>query len=128
MSAHLTTGQRAWLRAELEQRRAALERQLAEHGRGLSRVELARELVEQDLDDAPQREGEREFDLAMLDRDSAELRQVNQALGRLDEDQFGRCDDCGAGIPFDRLRIEPWALRCVACESALEAKAARRGG
>lgn len=128
MSAPLTPGQRAWLRAELEQRRAALERQLAEHGRGLSRVELARELVARDPDDAPQREGEREFDLAMQDRGSAELREVNHALARLDEDRFGRCDECGVEIPFDRLKIEPWAMRCVGCESALEAKSARRGG
>jgi DnaK suppressor protein len=126
MSAPLTPGQRAWLRAELEQRRMALERQLAEHGRGMSRVELARERAEHDLDDAPQREGERAFDIAMLDRESAELREVNQALARLTEERFGRCDECGAAIPFDRLKIEPWALRCVRCESAFEAKAARR--
>lgn len=128
MSAPLTPGQRAWLRAELDQRRMALERQLAEHGRGMSRVEFARALVEQDLDDAPQREGERELDLAMQDRITAELREVNRALARLDEDHFGRCDECGGEIPFDRLKIEPWAKRCVGCESALEAKAARRGG
>lgn len=128
MSAYLTSGQRAWLRAELVQRREVLERQLADHRRGLSRVELARELIEQDLDDAPQREGEREFDLAMVDRDTAELRQVGRALARLDDEHFGRCDECGREIPFDRLKIEPWALRCVGCESELEAKAARRVG
>jgi len=128
MSAYLAHEQRTWLRAELEQRRGALEQRLAEHGRGMSRVEMARELVEQGPDDAAQREGEREFDLAMLDRDAAELRRVHQALARLAEEHFGRCDECGRAIPFERLQAEPWALRCVACEGALEARAARRGG
>ncbi len=120
MSALLSTGQRAWLRAELEQRQRDLERQLAEHRGGMSRVDHARELVEQDLDDAPQREGEREFELAMSDRDSAGLAQVSGALRRMDEDRFGQCVDCGEAIPFDRLKIEPWALRCVACEARRE--------
>ncbi len=38
----------------------------------------------------------------------------------------GRCVDCGVDIPFDRLKAEPWALRCVDCASARERAAARR--
>jgi DnaK suppressor protein len=128
MSAYLTHDQRAWLRAELERRRVGLAQRLADHGHGMSRVEMARELVERDPEDAPQREGEREFDLAMIDRDTTELRRVNQALARIDEPHLGHCDECGRAIPFERLKAEPWALRCVACEGALEARAARRGG
>jgi len=35
-------------------------------------------------------------------------------------DQYGVCADCAADIPFDRLKAEPWALRCVACETQHE--------
>ena len=125
MSNHLTSGQRAWLRAELEQRQQQLDRRLAEHRGGASRVEHAREMLTQDDDDAPQREGERELDQALTDFETQELREVNEALRRMDGQTFGQCDDCGTGIPFDRLRAEPWARRCVPCEAAREQAAAR---
>jgi len=50
-----------------------------------------------------------------------ELDQVSSALQRLQDPDFGFCKQCGVQIPFDRLKIEPQALRCVACESAAEA-------
>ncbi len=126
MSAHLTSGQRAWLRAELDHRREQLERRLAEQSGGLSRVEHARELLERESDDVPQREGEREYDLAMAERDHAELRVVGAALRRVDDEAFGLCADCGDPIAFDRLRVEPWAMRCVTCEARREKAGLRR--
>jgi DnaK suppressor protein len=128
MSAHLTHGQRALLRAELEQRQQQLDRRLAEHQGGRSRVERARELRTQDGDDAAQRESEREVDLALTDFETQELADVREALRRLDGDAFGLCGDCGAEIPFDRLRAEPWAARCVPCENVREQAAQRRRG
>ena len=41
-------------------------------------------------------------------------------LQHVHDDDYGLCTDCGVGIPFDRLKIEPQALRCVACESRHE--------
>ncbi len=72
-------------------------------------------------DDAPQREGERELDLALSDRAARELDDVVAALRRLPDPGFGLCSDCGAQIPFARLQVEPWALHCIACESRREA-------
>jgi DnaK suppressor protein len=45
-------------------------------------------------------------------------------MRRVQAEDFGVCTDCGVDIPFDRLKVEPWATRCVACESAQEARAA----
>jgi len=123
---HLTAGQHALLEAELQQRLAQLDRRLQEHHGGLSRAEHARELLQQDGDDAPQREGERELDMALSDRETVELGAVSDALARLRDGRYGLCADCDAEIPFDRLKAEPWALRCVACESSREARARRR--
>jgi len=120
---HLTAGQRALLEAALVQRQHQLDRRLADHTGGLSRAEHAREVLLQDGDDAPQRENEREMDLALTDIETQELGAVSAALRRLHEPEFGQCADCASEIPFDRLKIEPWALRCVACESKRE-----RGG
>jgi DnaK suppressor protein len=117
---HLTAQQWAWLITELEQRYRRLTQQSREHAGGLSRAEHAHEVLEQDADDAPQREGERDLDFALADRDQHALDEVGQALLRVKSADYGLCIDCGAPIAFERLKAEPWALRCVECESAYE--------
>jgi DnaK suppressor protein len=125
-SHHLTHGQRALLKAQLELRLHELDRQLGQHHGGASRVEHAREVLQQDGDDAPQRAGDREVDLALTDLETQELGAVSQALKRIDADDFGVCLSCSAEIPFDRLKVEPQTTLCVACASRLEANTARR--
>lgn len=118
---HLTAGQKALLDKALRLRQGELDRRVAEQGGVDSRVQHARDVLEQDGDDAPQRDADREVDLALTDRDRVELGDVSRALRRLaDDENYGLCDNCGAQIPFDRLKLEPQALRCVGCESARE--------
>ncbi len=124
MSAHLTAGQRALLQATLTRRQHELDQRLAEHQGGLSRAEHAREFLAQDSDDISHREAERELDMSLSDRELGELGAVSAALQRLKTEDFGVCADCDKEIPFDRLKIEPWALRCVPCEEKRE-RAAR---
>jgi len=116
----LTAGQRALLEAELLRRQGELDRRLADHQGGLSRVEHARELLSQDSDDVSHREADREMDMELSDRDIAELGAVSAALLRLKEGRYGECSDCGEAIAFDRLKVEPWALRCIGCEGRHE--------
>ncbi|MDH4051925.1 MAG: TraR/DksA family transcriptional regulator [Rubrivivax sp.] len=124
MSTPLTSGQRALLQAELEQRREVLSRQLAEHQHGQSRVERATEVARQDADDAPQRLPEREIASVLSEHERREIDAVGAALLRLQRDTYGVCTDCGTDIPYDRLKAEPWALRCVACETEHERRRA----
>jgi len=120
MTTHLTTGQRALLEAALTERRRQLDSRLAEHLGGQSRAEHTRDVLQQDSREAPQREDERELDMALSDLETRELGEISAALRRLQAGSYGRCSDCEADIPFDRLKAEPWAQRCVACESARE--------
>lgn len=120
MNTHLTAGQRAMLASALLARQQALQRQLDLHQDGLTRVEHAREVLLQDGDDAPQRASDREIDLALSDLDVQELAVVGRALQKVHGDEYGMCVDCGQAIPFDRLCIEPQALRCVPCEALHE--------
>ncbi len=119
---HLTPGQQALLKTALDQRLRQLDRRVTEHHQGRTRAEHAHDVLEQDGDDAPQREGERELDFALSDLDARELDAVGQALARMEQGRYGHCSDCGVTIPFDRLKAEPWAQRCVACETAVEAR------
>ncbi len=120
---HLTAGQRALLQTELQSRQKQLDMRLAAHHGGVSRAEHAHELLEQDGDDAPQRDNARELDLALSDLETQELGAVSQALLRLQDGQYGSCVGCDGDIAFDRLRAQPWALRCVACQAAHESLA-----
>ena len=121
MTARLQPDQRAALHAALTDRQQELLARQTQHLGAGSRVEHARELLQEDSNDAAQHDAERTVDFAVADRETVELAAVADALRRLATGAYGRCIDCGAEVPFERLRLEPWARRCVACESAFEA-------
>jgi DnaK suppressor protein len=123
---HLTAGQHALLETALQQQLQSVERRLAEQLGGVSRAEHAHQVLEQDGDDAPQRDAERELDLARSDRATVSLGELSRALARMGQGEYGLCSDCGAEVPFDRLKVEPWAERCVPCQTAHESAATRR--
>jgi DnaK suppressor protein len=125
MDTNLTAGQRAQIKELLELRQHELDRRLAQELGHSSRAAHAREVLQQDDDDAPQRAADREIDLAQTDREMRELGAVSRALARLAQPDYGQCIDCSAAIPFDRLKAEPWAERCVACETRHEQSARR---
>ena len=41
------------------------------------------------------------------------LSEVKRAQEKLADGTYGRCDECGAAIPLERLEARPWATRCV---------------
>ena len=49
-----------------------------------------------------------------------ELIQVQQALNRIDEDNYGFCDECGELINQERLKLNPTTTFCIGCASKLE--------
>jgi DnaK suppressor protein len=44
-------------------------------------------------------------------------RLLHAALHRLDNGEFGYCDDCGEGIGEKRLSLNPTVTRCISCAS-----------
>lgn len=42
-----------------------------------------------------------------------------QALGRIEEDEFGYCAECGEEIPAGRLDIDPTFHLCVRCSDQM---------
>lgn len=126
MSPRFTHGQRALLESALLQRQHALDQRLDEHTDGHTRAEHARELLLQDSDDLTRHQDERDQDMARTDQDLQSIAAVSQALRRLQGDDYGVCTECGNDIPFDRLVVEPWAVRCVACQAALESSPSGR--
>jgi DnaK suppressor protein len=120
MSHPLTHEQKSVLEQLLQARAAQLQDRLRIHHEGRSRVEHARDVLQQDGDDAPQRSSDREVDLAITDLETVELSKVNAALARIARPDYGVCVSCGAQIAFERLQVEPTTQRCVACKSQAE--------
>lgn len=57
---------------------------------------------------------------AEVTRDLGELRMLEAALERVSEGTYGTCADCGGEIPLARLRAQPGAERCLACQDHRE--------
>jgi DnaK suppressor protein len=63
---------------------------------------------------------DRELSSARLDQLGRLLRQVDQALARHAQGDYGRCQACGKEIPVKRLQSMPFALLCRECQEAQE--------
>lgn len=48
-------------------------------------------------------------------RRAQEIRRVDAALQRLDDDEYGWCVECGEEIEAKRLEVDPAAPRCAGC-------------
>jgi DnaK suppressor protein len=65
-------------------------------------------------------ESDRNFLLRMRDRERKLLSKISEAFARLEDGSYGRCEECGGEIGFERLKARPVTTRCIACKSAQE--------
>ncbi len=118
---YLTIEQRESLELALKQRAGVLAAEIASALRQKDTPEslhLANRFEE--CGEAALAELELALDIASVDRDMTELRDVLAAQGRVHSPEYGVCEACNADIPFSRLQAEPGARRCIACQRALE--------
>ena len=52
------------------------------------------------------------------------LREVTDALHRIDHDQYGICLECDEPISVKRLEAVPWARYCVMCQERIATRIA----
>jgi RNA polymerase-binding transcription factor DksA len=101
------------LRQELRQDRSKLADGVGDVHVVLDRKDQADLMIQAGVDDAE------------LTRDLTELAQVEAALRRLDTGRFGLCEDCAEPIAAQRLDVQPWASRCLACQTRFETSTPR---
>ncbi len=56
---------------------------------------------------------EQEFALGLMDSERKLLKEILDALARIDEGVYGVCEGTGQAIPVARLEANPWARYCV---------------
>lgn len=73
-----------------------------------------------DIYDQASSERDRELGLILGDREREKLHSIDEALLRIDEGEYGICEECEEEIPLGRLKAMPFARHCVKCKSDLE--------
>ena len=58
--------------------------------------------------------------MAVSENDSRQLVLINEALVRLDDDEYGLCQNCEQEINSIRLNAVPWARYCLKCHELQE--------
>ena len=56
--------------------------------------------------------------VAQQNRRDIQTRRLNAALIRLEEGEYGYCEDCGEDIALKRLELDPAASKCISCARA----------
>ncbi len=61
---------------------------------------------------------EQEQSFLLLSKEGRLLIDIDEALRTLykEPDRYGRCNNCGEAIVFERLDIVPWTKLCVTCQ------------
>ena len=61
---------------------------------------------------------EQEQSLLLLSKEGRLLIDIDEALRTLykEPERFGKCVNCNAAVPFERLDIVPWARLCLECQ------------
>jgi RNA polymerase-binding protein DksA len=67
---------------------------------------------------------EKDQTIGHIERESAELKRIDQALKRIEAGSYGICEQCGKPIKKTRLRAMPSAGLCLACQTELEENSA----
>jgi DnaK suppressor protein len=70
---------------------------------------------------------EQEFALNLLDSERKMLRDIIEALQKVDEGVYGICEVTGRGISKDRLEARPWARYCIEYAKLVEKGIVREG-
>ena len=75
--------------------------------------ELMSSSADNHLADTASETYEREFDEGLEDDARDQLRQVDEALARIEAGVYGTCSVCGKEIPVERLEALPWTTLCI---------------
>jgi DnaK suppressor protein len=73
-----------------------------------------------DIYDQASSERDRELLLLLGDRERDKVRQIDEALLKLEDGEYGICEECEEEIPLGRLRVLPFARLCVKCKADME--------
>ena len=110
------------LRQMLLERRQGVLREIEDllRRRRASQAQQQQEAV-QDTADQARRDAAGDRDLSILESRHRLRQQYDDALLRVEEGAYGICEDCRTPIGEGRLKVVPFAKRCLPCQEKAEA-------
>ena len=108
----MNSSQRANIKKHLEEKLAEL----------INRCQARDTAVESCADDNEyaSRISEQKINLALHVRESYLISEMEETLSRVDNWDFGICEDCGEEIAIARIKANPTTRFCVSCQSRME--------
>ncbi|MGH9949127.1 MAG: TraR/DksA family transcriptional regulator [Pyrinomonadaceae bacterium] len=58
--------------------------------------------------------------LAVSENESRQLALIDEAILRVDDKEYGNCQNCGNPVNKKRLNAIPWARYCLTCQELVE--------
>jgi DnaK suppressor protein len=112
------------LRSKYPDIQRALERQRAELIEEVGDVLTQHKTPEAlpDVSDQASAEEDQRFSMRIMEREQKLLKKVNEALGRMKNQTYGICEQCGEDIPYKRLKARPVTTFCIECKTLQEQK------
>lgn len=63
---------------------------------------------------------EQDLTLGLMENEQAEVSEIDDALERIEDGAYGKCEECQEKIPKPRLDALPSARYCITCQSEKE--------
>lgn len=108
---------------KLEEFQELLQEQLDQllHDAGKTVSEMTDEKTNfPDPTDRASLESDRNFELRIRDRERRLIGKIREALDRIEDGEFGECEDCGDQIGEARLKARPVTTLCIECKTEQE--------
>ncbi|WP_241546892.1 RNA polymerase-binding protein DksA [Thiohalobacter thiocyanaticus] len=80
-----------------------------------------------DPNDRATQESEFSLELRTRDRERKLIKKIDEALDKLDHDEYGYCESCGIEIGIRRLEARPTATLCIDCKTLDEIREKHMG-
>lgn len=107
------------IREQLLQLKEATLREISRSIKSGSEAKVGEETTG-DIYDQASSERDRELELILSDRERQKVHNIDDALLRMKEGEYGICEECDEEIPLGRLKAMPFTRHCVKCKSDLE--------
>lgn len=75
-----------------------------------------------DPNDRASQESDIALELRNRDRERRLIKKIDEALNRIEEDDYGYCESCGVEIGLKRLEARPTATMCIDCKTLEEVR------
>jgi DnaK suppressor protein len=80
-----------------------------------------------DPNDRASQETDMSLELRSRDRERKLIKKIDEAIERLDNGDYGYCDNCGVEIGLERLEARPTAELCIDCKTLDEIREKQMG-